>query len=181
MLKELFSSAIRAEVLSLLLNSPEEKFYMREISRLLEKNPSAVKRELDNLEKIGLVKSEKVANLKYFQADATSPLYSELKNLITKSLGLTGNIKALLRNSAVKLAFIHGPYAEGRDVKTVNLLVVGGGEIDERALRDTARHFGCKVALTRMDEDEYRKRKKARDRALLKMLSARRIPLLGRA
>ena len=181
MLKKLFSSAIRAEVLSLLLNSPEEKFYMREISRLLEKNPSAVKRELDNLEKIGVVKSEKVANLKYFQADTASPLYSELKNLITKSLGLAGNLKALLRNSGVKCAFIYGPYAEGRDVKTVNLLVVGGGELDERALREAARHFGCRVSLTRMDEEQYRQRKKAHDRALLKMLSDRRIPLLGRA
>ena len=171
---------MRAEVLSLLLNSPEEKFYMREISRLLGKNPSAVKRELDNLEKIGVVRSEKVANLKYFRADIGSPLYSELKNLITKSLGLAGSLKTLLRNGAVKFAFIYGPYAEGRDVKTVRLLVVGG-DIDERAFRDIARHFGCRMNLTHMDEEEYRRRKKARDGALLEMLSARRIPLLGRA
>ena len=181
MLKKLFSSAMRAEVLSLLLNSPEEKFYMREISRLLDKNPSAVKRELDNLEKIGVVRSEKVANLKYFQADMDSPLYSELKNLITKSLGLTGSLKALLRNGAVKFAFIYGPYAEGRDVKTVRLLVVGGGDVDEKAIRDIGRHFGCRMNLTLMDEEEYRRRKKARDGALLEMLSSRRIPLLGRA
>ena len=180
MLKKLFSSAIRAEVLSLLLNSPEDKFYMREISRLLDKKPSAVKRELDSLEKIGVVRSEKVANLKYFQADATSPLYSELKNLITKSLGLAGSLKALLRGGAV-CAFIYGPYAEGRDVKTVNLLVVAAGEIDEKAIRETARHFGCRVVLTRMSEQEYRQRKKARDGALQKILSDRRIPLLGRA
>ncbi len=179
MLKELFSSAIRAEVLSLLLNSPEDKFYMREISRLLDKNPSAVKRELDNLEKIGVVRSEKVANLKYFQADTASPLYSELKNLITKSLGLAGSLKTLLRGSAV-YAFIYGPYAEGRDVKTVNLMVVADGEIDEKAIRETARHFGCRVVLTRMGEQEYRQRKKARESALQKILSDRRIPLLGR-
>ena len=162
------------------MNSPEDKFYMREISRLLEKNPSAVKRELDNLEKIGVVRSEKVANLKYFQADADSPLYSELKNLITKSLGLAGSLKALLRGGA-QCAFIYGPYAEGRDVKTVNLMVVTDGEIDEKAVRETARHFGCRVVLTRMSEQEYRRRKKARDSALLQILSDRRIPLLGRA
>jgi len=47
MLKSLFSSSIRADVLALLLNSPDEKFYVREIAKLIRKNPSGVKRELD--------------------------------------------------------------------------------------------------------------------------------------
>jgi DNA-binding MarR family transcriptional regulator len=75
MLKSLFSSSIRAEVLSLLLNSPDERFYVREIAKLLRKNPSGVKREIDKLEEMGIVISEKVANLKYCQADKSSPLY----------------------------------------------------------------------------------------------------------
>src|SRR5512135_3875092 len=107
-LKSLFSSAIRADLLALLLNNPEERFYVREIATLLRKNPSGVKRELDNLEKMGIVASKKVANLKYFQAEKKSPLFSELKNLITKSLGLPGAIKALIRASGAKAAFIYG-------------------------------------------------------------------------
>ncbi len=35
MLKNLFSSSVRADVLSLLLNSPDEKFYVREIAKLI--------------------------------------------------------------------------------------------------------------------------------------------------
>lgn len=176
----LFSSAVRAEVLSLLLRSPEDRFYLREIAKLLDKNPSAVKRELDNLEKMGIVHSEKVANLKYFQADTSSPLYSELTNLITKSLGLTGNLKALLRSSGVRIAFIYGPYAEGKDVKTINLFLVSSDSIDEKALRETARGFGQKIAITRMEAEEYREKRKRRDKALMRVLQERRIPLLGR-
>src|SRR4030067_80707 len=67
-LKILFSSSVRADILSLLLNSPDEQFYIREIAKLLRKNPSGVKKELDNLEKMGIVNSEKIANLKYFPA-----------------------------------------------------------------------------------------------------------------
>jgi len=52
MLKSLFSSSIRVDVLSFLLNSPDEQFYIREI-KLLRNNPSSVKRELDNLGEIG--------------------------------------------------------------------------------------------------------------------------------
>ena len=131
MLKSLFSSSIRADVLSLLLNRPDEKFYVREIAKLLRKNPSGIKRELDNLEKMGIVVSEKVANLKYFQAEKESPLFSELKNLITKSLGLPGAIKAVIRASGAKAAFIYGPYAEGEDVDAVDLFVIGASESED--------------------------------------------------
>jgi DNA-binding transcriptional ArsR family regulator len=181
MLKKLFSSAVRAEILALLLNSPDYKFYVREIAKLLDKNPSAVKRELDNLEKMGIVVSEQVANLKYFTADENSPLYSELKNLITKSLGLAGSLKSLLRSGNAKLAFIYGPYAEGQDVKTAGLLVVGGEPPDEKALKKTARQFGIRLTLTVMTEEEYRDKRKKRDKELLRVLSERRIPLIGRA
>lgn len=180
MLKKLFSSAVRAEVLSLLLNDPDKKFYVREIAKLLEKNPSAVKRELDNLEKMGIVTSEKVANLKYFRSDPDSPLYSELKNLITKSLGIAGNLKTALRNSGVSRAFLYGPYAEGQDVKTVNLFVTGPEQPDEKALKKVARHFGFRLELVFMEEDEYRQNKKRRGKSLSLILAERRIPLIGR-
>jgi len=65
--------------MSLLFNNPEEKFYVREIARLTNKNPSGVKRELDKLYTMGLVISEKEGNLKYFTVNTSSPLFPELK------------------------------------------------------------------------------------------------------
>lgn len=180
MLKSLFSSSIRADVLSLLLNSPDEEFYVREIAKLLRKNPSGVKRELDNLEKMGIVVSEKVANLKYFRAEKESPLFSELKNLITKSLGLPGAIKAVIRASGAKAAFIYGPYAEGEDVNTVDLFVIGASPVVLKGLKDLEKKFSQKINCTLMDEDEYRAKRKKKDAALKRLLSGKRISLIGR-
>jgi predicted transcriptional regulator with HTH domain len=180
MLKSLFSSSIRADVLSLLLNSPDEQFYIREIAKLLRKNPSGVKRELDNLEKMDIVTSEKIVNLKYFQANKDSPLFSELKNLITKSLGLPGALKAVLRASGAKAAFIYGPYAEGNDVDSVDLFVVGALPSLTKELKDLERRFDQKIDCIMMDEDEYRLKKKKRDSNLKKILSGKRITLIGR-
>ena len=180
MLKSLFSSSIRADVLSLLLNSPGEKFYVREIAKLLRKNPSGVKRELDNLEQMGIVFSEKVANLKYFQADRESPLYSELKDLIAKSLGLPGAIKALLRASGAKAAFIHGPYAEGEEVDTVDLVIIGATSPVSKGLKELEKKFGYKITYTLFDEEEYRVKRKKRDAGLKRLLSGKRISLIGR-
>ena len=86
MLEKLFTSGIRADIMSLLFNNPDEKFYVREIARLINKNPSGVKRELDKLEKMDLVISEKEGNLKYFIVNKNSSLFPELKGLIAKSL-----------------------------------------------------------------------------------------------
>lgn len=180
MLKSLFSSSIRADVLALLLNSPEEKFYVREIARLLRKNPSGVKRELDKLEEMGLVISEKVANLKYFHADKNSPLFSELKDLIAKSLGLPGALKSLLRANDIKSAFIYGPYAEGEETPTVDMVVIGSftsALLD--GLHDIEKKFGKRINCTVIEDAEY-KQKKQKDAALKRILAEKRITLLGR-
>jgi predicted transcriptional regulator with HTH domain len=180
MLKSLFSSSIRADVLSLLLNSPDEQFYIREIAKLLRKNPSGIKRELDNLEKMGIVTSEKIVNLKYFQANKESPLFSELKNLITKSLGLPGALKAVLRASGAKAAFIFGPYAEGDDTGTVDLFVIGASPSLSREIKDLERRFDQKINAALMEEEEYKLRKKRGDAGLKKTMLGKRISLIGR-
>jgi DNA-binding MarR family transcriptional regulator len=180
-LTSLFSSAIRAEVLALLLNNPDEKFYMREIATLVRKNPSGVKRELDNLEKMGILTSKKVANLKYFQAEKKSPLFAELKNLIAKSLGIHGALKALLKTSSnVKIAFIFGPYAESEDADTVSLLIVGANTLPMESIREIEEKFGKKVGITVIDENEFKSRKESGDAELEKLLSGNKIMLMGK-
>jgi|GEM_PF-134667 len=180
-LKMLFSSAIRADLLALLLNSPDERFYVREIATLIRKNPSGVKRELDNLEKMGIVFSQKVANLKYFQANKTSPLFSELKNLIAKSLGLPGALKTVVRLSGAKAAFLYGPYAEGEDVGTVDLLIIGASSNNiASSLKEIEEKFGKKISYTAIEESEYKQRKEQGDEDFEKLLSGKRITLIGR-
>lgn len=180
MLEHLFSSSTRVDVLSLLLNSPDQKFYIREIAKLLRKNPSGIKRELDNLEDMGIVQSKKVANLKYFQADTGSPLYAELKNLITKSLGLIGALKAVLRASGAKAAFIYGRYAEGNDEAEVKLFVLGSELSLNKELREIKRRFRCRIQCVEMEEEEYLIKKKRGDVTLKRILTGKRINLIGR-
>lgn len=181
MLKSLFSSSIRADVLALLLNSPDEKFYVREIAKLLRKNPSGVKRELDKLQDMGLVTSERVANLKYFQASKSSPLFSELKDLIAKSLGLPGALKSLLRANNIKTAFIYGPYAEDEETPTVDIVLIGPSTPALLiGLQNIEKKFGKKMNCLVIDENDYRD-KKRRDTGLKRILASKRIPLWGRA
>ncbi|MBA3060696.1 MAG: winged helix-turn-helix transcriptional regulator [Nitrospirae bacterium] len=180
-LKMLFSSAIRADVLALLLNNPDEKFYVREIANLIRKNPSGVKRELDNLEKMGILLSHRVANLRYFQANKMSPLFSGLKNLIDKSLGLPGALKTIVRLAGAKAAFLYGPYADGEDVGSVDLFIIGASSNNiGTGLKELEEKFSKKINYTVIDESEYKNRKEKGDVDLEKLLSGKRITLIGR-
>ncbi len=180
MLEKLFTSGIRADIMSLLFNSPEEKFYVREISRLVSKNPSGVKKELDKLEHMGLVSSEKEGNLKYFKVNKNSSLFPELKSLIAKSLGLPGALKSLLKASEAKKAFIYGDYTADSNAPSLDLFIVSDSNHLGKNLRDVEKRFGREIHFTVMRETEYKTKKKNGDRKLKKLLNTRKILLLGR-
>ncbi len=180
MLEKLFTSSIRADIMSLLFNNPEETFYVREIARLVNKNPSGVKRELDKLFKMDLVISEKEGTLKYFTVNRHAPLFPELKGLIAKSLGLPGALKSVLKASDAKTAFIYGPYTKKTSTPAIDLLVVSDSNHIKKALDEIEKRYGIKIRLTLMSLSEYREKKRSGERNLKKLLNAKKILLLGR-
>lgn len=180
MLSKLFTSGIRADIMSLLFNNPEEKFYVREIARLTNKNASGIKRELDKLEQMELVTSEKEGNLKYFRVNRNSSLFPELKGLIAKSLGLPGALKSVLKASDTKAAFIHGPYVDDTNLHYLDLFIVSDSVNIDKTISDVEKRFGREIRYVVMNEVEYKAKKKSGDRNLKKLLSSKKILLLGR-
>jgi len=57
MLEKLFGSSARVKILKLFLMNEGRSFYLRQIARDLELQINSARRELDNLEKIGLLES----------------------------------------------------------------------------------------------------------------------------
>lgn len=55
MLSNLFGSKARAKILKIFLLNPEEKYYIRQLSRDLKLQVNSVRRELENLEKFGIL------------------------------------------------------------------------------------------------------------------------------
>ncbi len=182
MLEKLFTSGIRADIMSLLFNNPEERFYVREIARLVNKNPSGVKRELDKLQKMDLVLYEREGNLKYFKVNRESPLFPELKGLIAKSLGLPGALKSVLKASDAQTAFIYGDYINNTNLPSLDLFIVCDSNQNhiEKNLGEIEKRFGREIHYTVMTHSEFRTKKKRGDRSLRKLVSGKKILLLGR-
>ncbi|MFH1583424.1 MAG: hypothetical protein ABIB72_03890 [Candidatus Falkowbacteria bacterium] len=58
MLEKLFGSNARVKILKLFLLNPKDKFYIRQLSRDLKLQLNSVRRELENLEKFGILTSD---------------------------------------------------------------------------------------------------------------------------
>ena len=75
----LFGSKTRVKLLNLFFNSPEEKFYVREISRIIDEQVNSVRRELTNLESVGVVKSSTEDRKIFYQANQRFKYYLPLR------------------------------------------------------------------------------------------------------
>ena len=70
MLEQLFGSKTRVRILRLFLNNPSQPYYLRELTRKLKSQLNSVRREINNLGKMGIIKSVKPAEDKEAKEEA---------------------------------------------------------------------------------------------------------------
>ncbi len=123
-LKSLFSSQTRVKLLSTFLLHPEEEYFIRELTRLLNEQINSIRRELENLRKIGLVKARHKNRKKYYHVDTDFPLYQDLRSLFSKAVqGDSPLVQSLRALPNVQLILLAGTFT-GTESK-VDLLIVG--------------------------------------------------------
>lgn len=123
-LKALFSSQTRVKLLSTFLLHPEEEYFIRELTRLLNEQINSIRRELENLRRVGLVKARHKNRKKYYRVDTEFVLYNDLRSLFSKAVQGESPFVASLRTLPnVKLTLLAGSFC-GTESK-VDLLLVG--------------------------------------------------------
>lgn len=86
--EKLFGSKTRAKLLSLFFENGDKSFYVREITRVIEEQIHSVRRELLNLESLGLVKNETFDNKVYYSANMKHPFAHALAEIFSKKVEL---------------------------------------------------------------------------------------------
>ena len=123
-LKALFSSQTRVKLLSTFLLHPDEEYFIRELTRLLHEQINSIRRELENLRRIGLVRARHRNRKKYYHIDPEFPLFSEMKSIFTKEIQAESPIVASLKKlPGIKLILLAGSFV-GTESK-VDLFIVG--------------------------------------------------------
>lgn len=88
MLEQIFSSDARTKLLKFFCIHGQNKFFVRELARRLRLQVNSVRRELENLEKFGFLKTETHRSKKYYLANYEFPIFAEIKALIFKTLAI---------------------------------------------------------------------------------------------
>lgn len=191
MLEHLFGSKTRLKLLKLFFATPEKSFYVRELTRLLDVQINAVRRELELLlaaklitesegeeekKEPGEIQKAGLNLRKYYRLDTESILYPELKALLLKAQVL-GEQKFMdeLKEKAgdIKLLLVTGRFTNDERAKT-DLLIVG--QVDEKVMSKTIekheKDFGFEIRYTILTEKEFYDRRQMMDKFLYSLFEA---------
>jgi predicted nucleotidyltransferase len=181
----LFTST-QQKVLGLLFGQPGRSFFVTEIMGLVKAGSGAVQRELQRLERAGLVSVQMRGNQKHYQANSDSPLFDEICSIVQKTVGLEEPLKAALGSlpGTARLALVYGSVAKRTDTSAsdVDLLIVA----DELTLEDvyaalsaTEKLLDRKVNPTLYTSEEFDRRRASGNAFLKRVLSGPVIVLSG--
>lgn len=102
-------------VLTLLFGRPDKSFYLNEVVRYAAMGKGVISRELLKLTAAGLLVVTKRGNQNHYQANIESPIYHELVQIVKKTFGIAGVLKADLATILPRCeqAFVYGSVAKG--------------------------------------------------------------------
>ncbi|MCQ8894489.1 MAG: nucleotidyltransferase domain-containing protein [Methanolinea sp.] len=184
MLESLIGSKTRVSLLTLFLMNPGRQYYVREISRLIDVDIAPLRKELANLESIGLLKSERVGNQKHYRVNETHYLYQDLQKLILKTEGIAQVLVGRFSNNeAIEILFIYGSFAAGKahERSDIDLFVVGEIENDDliASITDTELQLGREINYTLLRKEEFMERIHKRDPFIMNVLREPKIVITG--
>lgn len=85
-LEKLFGSKTRTKLLALFFENPNKSYYVREITRVIGEQINSVRRELTNLNALGLVKVETYENKVYYSANSRHPFARPMVEIFSKKI-----------------------------------------------------------------------------------------------
>ena len=182
----LFSDS-QASLFRWLFGQPDRSYHLSELRRLTELGSASLQRELNRLVDAGLILSERVGNLRRFQANPQSPVYAELVALTRKTLGAAPLLREALQPIAARLdsAFIYGSVAKQTDTaqSDIDLMLVGENlSLNEilSLLLPLETQLGRKINPNCYTQSEYSKRLAEPDSFINRVLAQPILPLIGK-
>ena len=129
MLEQLLGSELRARVIGWLFTHPDERFYVRQLAALLDKDSTNLSRELARLESLGILLSERDGRQKYYRTNPGSSVFVELKGLATKTAGVVDVLRQAVEGfgNQIDAAFVFGSFARQDETAAsdIDLVIIG--------------------------------------------------------
>lgn len=161
-------SKLGRRVLTYFFTNPSLQLHLRDIAVRLSVDPANLSREMKRLMEAGLFVAEEKGRLKLYSLNRAYPLYKEISSIIFKTEGVEGALReAMKRLKGVKASCLFGSFASGKeDVQSdIDLLIVGSPHMDEVGdhIFDLEKKLGRSIQYRVFSEDEFARRKRAKD------------------
>src|SRR5258707_174345 len=134
----------------------------------------------------GLIVARRIGHQKHYQANAASPLYSELRSIVLKTVGLAEPLCDALKSlsSAIRVAFVYGSVAKATDqaASDIDLMIISDsltyGEVFG-ALERVTRSVRRKVNPTVYTVAEFSKRARTENAFVTRVLEQPKLWVIG--
>lgn len=178
-------SQTRNALLALLYGHTDESFYQRQLIRTVGAGHGAIQRELKQLTDMGLIVRKMQGNQVLYQANTKSPIFAEIKSLITKTGGVHDAIRAALAplESQIEVAFVFGSVArqEERAGSDVDLMILGDVSFSDvvAALAPAQKTLAREINPNVFSVPEFRPKLAAGNHFLRSVMKEKKLFVLG--
>ena len=185
MLDHLFGSRLRAKALGWLLTHPDERYFVRQLTRVLGEDSTNLSRELGRLARLGILTCREEGRQKYYQVNHDSPVFEELRGLAVKTFAVADVVREALAplSRRIRVAFVFGSFAEGREnaQSDIDLAIVGSTNLDRvsRLLRQAEDKLGREINVIVYPVAEFRSKLEEGHHFVNSILKAKKIFLIG--
>ncbi|HNP75232.1 MAG TPA: hypothetical protein PKL09_02590 [bacterium] len=193
MLERLFGSKTRVLLLRLFLNNPDDYFFVRELSRRLGAHLNSVRRELENLETIGIITSHTKKDLekevekklkdnkKYYKLNNNFVFVEELRALLIKAQLILEQslIKKVEALGSISFFLLSGVFV-GRTDAPADLLIVGRVKRNRllKLIKIFERELGQEIRYSVLTAKDFQYRRDVTDRFLYDLLEGKNLIIL---
>ncbi|MFZ5437900.1 MAG: hypothetical protein ACOZAK_02510 [Patescibacteria group bacterium] len=183
-LTDFMISRVRVKMLSLFFTSADEMYYVREITRSIKEEINAVRRELDRMLGVGILKSEQRGNRLYYFLNKKYLYYQELHQMVVKTTGLGKKIRRLRRKlGQLEFVMFSGKFTRGikPTQDEVEVLIIGDVVLPElqALMKEEEKRLGREVNYAVFDSEEFSFRKTRRDPFVMDILYSTRVMVIG--
>lgn len=184
MLEYLIPSKTRRKVLTLFFSHIGESIHLRRIAREVDEEINAVKRELDILEKAGLLTKERRQNRVLYTLNERAVLYDELQRILFKEGSFAKDLHASqsrfgkIQFVAASISFVRKEQIQESEIY---LLFVGTIVIPELTvfMKKYEDEYPFEINYTVMTSEEFKFRKKNADPFIWDFLKKPTVLLMG--
>lgn len=183
-LQDFMISRVRVKLLKLFFTQSEDMFFVREITRKTKEEINSVRRELDRMIEVGLLKSEQRGNRLYYLLNTRYVFFQELRQMVVKASGLGKKLRQLRRKlGTVDFVMFSGKFVRRKQASQgeVDILVIGEVVLAELSdlIKEEEQLVGREINYAVFSRDEFEFRKQRRDPFIMDVLYGTRIMVIG--